>query len=249
MKRFLVAALLCCGCNGTTGGALVSFAATASGPAEVTAPFTFTTGFAQVTLTGATLHLGAVYLNQSVPTSGAAEEPCVLPGTYVAEAFGPLDVDLLSADPQGFPQAGEGTATAAKTAEVWLSGGDVNAAEDPTVILSVAGSAVQNGMTIPFSGAVTIGSNRASQTTNPAMPGANPICHKRIVSPISLPDDLVAVNLGTLAITIDPRGIFAPVDFSSLMNRVIPDTTAGASGQLYKGLFANTGVYSFAFHP
>jgi len=248
MKRLVLCALVAAGCNGSTGGALVTFHAVASGPADVTTPFTFTTGFAQVTLTTATLHVGAVYLNQSVPSSGAAEEPCVLPGTYVAEAFGPLDVDLLSATPQPFPLTGEGTQTAARTAEMWLSGGDVNALNDPTVILNVSGTAVQNDVTIPFTGEVTIGANRVSHTTNPAMPGSNPICHDRIVSPIALPvAGLTPVNGGTFAITINPHDILNLVDFSSLMGGVIPDTTAGAGGQLYMGLRAAT-AYSFAFN-
>ncbi len=253
LAALLALAALGCG-SGTTGSALVSFSAVASGPSDATGDaLSFTSGSgADVTLTSAHLHLGAVYLNQSVPASGAAAEPCIQPGVYVAEVFGPVDVDLLSPVPTPFPALGEGTETAAKTAEVWLTRGDVNAAEDPTIILETAGTATQDGVEYPFSASVTIGSNRAPQTTNPAMPGANPICHQRIVTPILV--DLTPANGGTLVLEIDPRGMFNGVDFSTA-DRVaddppsyeIPDSMTGAGGELFRGLRANSGVYDFSW--
>ena len=75
----------------------------------------------QVSLTRAQLRIGAVYLNASVPISGAGATSCVLPGIYVAEAFGPATIDLLSPSLQQFPGTGEGTQNEAKTAEVWLN--------------------------------------------------------------------------------------------------------------------------------
>src|SRR5262249_11212705 len=155
----------------------------------------------EITLTRAELHIGAVYLNQSVPVSGAASEACSLPGIYVAEVFGPVDVDLLSSTPTEFPFSGEETETPAKTAEGWLTGGDVNADQDPTVILDVAGSALQGGQTFPFIASVTIGANRKPVVVNPALPGANPICHQRIVSPIAV--NLTPTNHGTLVLQVD----------------------------------------------
>ncbi|HVZ35528.1 MAG TPA: hypothetical protein VG963_24050 [Polyangiaceae bacterium] len=242
------------GCGGSTGSALVQFSGSASGPSDATGgPLTFTSGFgADITLTSARLHLAAVYLNQSVPASGAASEPCISPGIYVAEVFGPLDVDLLSADPVPFPVAGEGTETPAKTAEVWLSGGDVNAATDATVILSVAGTAVQNAQSYPFRADLTISANRQLAVTNPALPGQSPICHQRIVTPILV--DLTPTNGGLLALQIDPRAMFNAVDFSRAdpvpgdpSAVQIPDTSGGAGGALFKGLTANSGVYSFSW--
>jgi len=260
MKSLLASFLFVCGCGGTTGSALVTFRGEASGPSDADgAPLSFTTGAgADVTLTKAALHLGAVYLNQSVPASGAAAEPCISPGIYVGELFGGLDVDLLSSKPVLFPSRGEGTETEARTAEVWLVGGgtdaraDVNANDDSTRILDVEGSATQDGVSYPFSATVTIGANRKPNVTNAALPGANPICHQRIVTPILV--DLTPENGGTLALQIDPRPMFDSLDFSKAIEAPdapgtyqIPDTTSGAGGSLFKGLTASFGVYSFSF--
>jgi hypothetical protein len=260
MKILFATLLLVCGCGGTTGSALVTFSGEASGPSDAShGPLSFRTGSgADVTLTKARLHLGAVYLNQTVPASGAAAEPCISPGIYVAELFGGLDVDLLSPDPLAFPKAGEGTDTAARTAEIWLVGGgagsrvDVNAADDSTRILQVEGSATQDAVSYPFTAVVTIGANRRRQVTNPALPGANPICHQRIVTPILL--DITPKSGGTLALQIDPRPMFDAVDFSKATEVAdapgtyeIPDSSSGAGGALFKGLTASFGVYSFSF--
>ena len=257
MKGLLASLLFMCGCGGTTGSALVTFSGEASGPSDASGrPLSFKTGSrADVTLTKAKLHLGAVYLNQSVPASGAAAEPCISPGIYVAELFGGLDVDLLSHQPVAFPSVGEGTETAARTAEVWLVGnarGDVNASDDSTPILEVEGDATQDGAAYPFSATVTIGANRKPKVTNAALPGANPICHQRIVAPILV--DITPTRGGTLSLQIDPRPMFDAVDFAQAtqisdapLAYEIPDTTAGAGGALFKGLTASFGVYSFSF--
>jgi hypothetical protein len=260
MKRLLMTSLiLLAGCGGTTGSALVTFSGEASGPSDANGgPLSFTTGAgADVTLTQARLHLGAVYLNQAVPASGAAAQPCVSQGTYVAELFGGLDVDLLSPDAVPFPSVGEGTETRARTAEVWLIGGgtngsDINAADDSTVILAVEGTAEQNGASYPFSAAITIGANRTPKVTNPALPGASPICHQRIVSPIAV--DLTPRSGGKLRLHIDPRPMFDNVDFSQAtvlseqpLKYQIPDTSAGPGYALFKGLVADYGVYQFDF--
>jgi len=261
MKRLLVMSLwLLSGCGGTTGSALVTFSGEASGPSDASGgPLSFTTGAgADVTLTQARLHLGAVYLNQAVPSSGAAAEPCVSQGSYVAELFGGLDVDLLSPDAVPFPSVGEGTETRARTAEVWLVGGgsdgssDINAADDSTVILAVEGTAEQGGASFPFTAEITIGANRTPKVTNPALPGASPICHQRIVSPIAV--DLMPRNGGKLSLQIDPRPMFDNVDFSKATQigdqppqYQIPDTSEGPGYALFKGLVANYGVYQFNF--
>jgi hypothetical protein len=260
MKLLTAGLLLACGCGGTTGSALVTFSGEASGPADATGgPLSFATGSgADVTLTKAQLHLGAVYLNQSVPASGAAAEPCISPGVYVGELFGGLDVDLLSPDAVAFPSSGEGTETEAHTAEVWLVGGgadvahDVNADDDSTPILDVEGSAMQGGTSYPFTATVTIGANRKPKVSNAAMPGANPICHQRIVTPILV--DITPKRAGTLALQIDPRPMFDSVDFSKATEvpratgtYEIPDSTSGPGGALFKGLTASFGVYAFSF--
>jgi hypothetical protein len=230
-------------------------------------PFTSGSGF-DITLTSATLHLGAVYLNASKPSSGGPEEPCILPGVYVGQAFANVDVDLLSSTLTTFTTTGAGTANPAAVGEVWLTGsGDINADEDPTPILQIAGTATRMGDSWPFTSTVTIGSNRAIPPPNPAMPGANAICRQRIVSPIcgaptatdSCPP-LIAMltDGGTLDLRIDPRPMFDSVDFTTLAANgssatvTIPDTSAGTGGELYGGMRSSSNdpvdsVYRFTW--
>jgi hypothetical protein len=258
----LFALIAAAGCNGTTGSGLVTFTARAGGPADVTSggPIDFDTGSGfHVTLTMAQLHFGAVYLNQSVPSSGGPQEPCILPGIYVGQAFGPcdasgvcgVDVDLLSPTLTTFTTNGEGTVNQAVEADVWLTGGDINATDDPTPILQVTGTATRAAESWPFTSTITISSNRAIPPPNAAMPGANPICRERIASLI--PVDFTLIDGGTLDLRIDPRGMFNSVDFSTLApsgsstTLAIPDTSDGAGQALYKGVLANAGVYDFTW--
>jgi hypothetical protein len=257
-----IAIVLACagvlGCNGTTGSGLVTFSARAGGAADIAPGISFTSprGY-DVTLTTATFHLGAVYLNMSRPSSGGPEEPCILPGIYVAQAFPAcsaspcgVDLDLLSPSLTSFTSAGQGTLNKAVEGEVWLSGGDINAPDDPTPILHVVGSAEKGGTTWPFDATITIGQNRALAPPNVAMPGANPICRRRIASLI--PVDFTVTDGGTLSLRIDARGLFQEVDFAALgpgstTTIVIPDVGSGVSDELYQGLLFNSGVYDFAF--
>lgn len=253
MRPLFVLSFLLAGCGGSTGSGLVTFSGAASGPRDADGgPLSFTTGSGTpITLTKAELHLGAVYLNQSVPLSGAGAEPCVSTGIYAAEVFGPIDVDLLSPSPVKFPTTGEGTETEAKAAEVWLTEGDVNATEDTTVILDVEGTANQAGTSFPFTASITIGSNRTPAITNPAMPSANPICHQRIVAPILV--DITPTNRGTLALEVDPRKMFNAVDFTKATQvsdsppaYEIPDDSAAPGGALFSGL-KSSAAYSFTW--
>lgn len=211
----LVVVLAIAACNGTTGSTLVSFTAAAAGPADATPQMTFTSGrgFA-VTLTKAKLHVGALYLNQSQPVSGAQETSCVLPGTYVAEVTRGMDVDLLSPAPQVFPARGDGTTLPAVVGEVWLTNGDVNEVESAQPVLEVEGTVVVEGAALPFSGKLTIGSNRVQPSNDPSLPGAHPICKQRIVSPI--PVGITPSTGGSLLLRVDPRAFFATVDFAEL---------------------------------
>jgi hypothetical protein len=245
MKRALLSLLLA-GCSGTTGSNLVSFQALAGGPADAASPLVFQTAIGySVSLSRARLRIGAIYLNTSNPSSGSGATSCVLPGIYVAEAFGPVTVDLLSPALTAFPIHGEGTETLATTAEVWLTGGDVDAPIDPTVILDVGGTAERGGTSYPFQGSVTISSNRAIPVVSPALPGSNPICKQRIVTPIAV--QLTPTTGGALTLRIDPRGMFQTVDFAAANGGVIPDTNAGPGAALFKGLLSNAGVYQFAW--
>jgi hypothetical protein len=265
MRYALAIALCATGCSGSTGSGLVTFAARAGGPADVTpgGPLEFESGSYHVSLTQASFHFGAIYLNKSVPVSGAPATPCVLPGVYVGQVFGAcnesgvcgVDLDLLSPELTTFSVSGEGTADEARVAEVWLTSGDVNAATDLTPALIVAGTASRSGQMWPFRATVTISANRQLPVQNPAMPGSNPICKQRIVTPICLdvPEHncrqkenqevtgFILSNGGTLDLRVDPRPMFNSVDFAALTpeadgSYVIPDTLGGVGGVLFNGV-------------
>lgn len=234
MARVMVAAFLLCaalgGCAGDTGGQTLRFPVAAAGPADAApgTPLVFSSGGFTVTLTQATLHVGAVYLNQAAPASGAQATDCYLPGTYVGEETAALDVDLLDSTPQPFPQDALGvTEPPALAEQIWLTSGDINAADDATPILQVAGTADGPAGTFPFQGTVTIGANHVPSGT--VLGGGDSICRQRIVSPIQQPVTLK--SHGGLLLRIDPRLLFVDVDFSLLP------------------LDAATGVYTFSDDP
>ncbi len=243
-------------CVGSTGGELVDFEAYAAGPEGLTAgePYVFETdrGF-EVELEQAMLHVGGVYLNRSVPTSVASDTSCYLSGTYVAEVTEGRDVDVLDPSPQPFPARGFGTSERARTAEVWLSGGPIDAANDPTLIARVRGVARRGAEEYPFEGNITISENRKVPPPDPALPGAKPICKQRIVTPIEV--DLRPEDGGTLALRIDPAGWFQNVDFAALEQtdddppsyRFRDDGEDQPSRNLFSGIRANAGVYRLSF--
>ena len=243
-------AFLVAGC-GSTGGQLFSFPAAAAGPADANGgalEFTSSLGY-DVTLTAATLHIGSVYLNQTVFGSVPdTEQGCFSAGIYSAEERMPIDVDLLSPAPQPFSAPGDAISVEAKSAEVWLNGGAIDSIDDPTPILTAAGTASLAGVDYPFTASISIGRNRDIPTTNPALPGLNPICKQRIVRPIVV--DIVPTPGHTLLVRADPRAMFAPVDFSQLPASgsgyaFADDDSDLADQQLYGGLRAESGTYSF----
>jgi hypothetical protein len=236
----------------------VTFEAAAAGPADAVTgqPYAFTTdrGYA-VTLTKATIHVGAAYLNNAAPVSGAQDTDCILPGIYVAQVTEGLDVDLLSPEPQPFGAQGQGTETTASVGEVWLMHGDVNDTGDTAPVLALAGTAkAASGASYPFEASLTIGENRLAAVTNPALPSQHPICKQHIVSPIPLQTDatrdITPVNGGSLLLRIDPKGLFTNVDFAQLTQAsgryVFADaSTDQPSTNLYSNLHARYGVYDF----
>jgi hypothetical protein len=213
-----LAATLLASCVGTTGGEVIGFDAAAAGPEDARAGtrFEFVTDLGwKVSLTTAKLHIGAVYLNRSMPVSGVQNTSCILPGTYVGQITSGIDVDLLSSELQPFPVMGEGvTEPPAIVAQVWLTGARIDQPDDPTPILRVEGVAEKDGDAKPFTGAITIGNNRAQNSVDATQAGAAPICKQRIVSPI--PVYLTLQSGGTLLLRVDPRLLFVNVDFSAL---------------------------------
>ena len=256
MKRALslvALATVLAACVGTTGSDIVSFSAYGAGVADGGSEgLAFTNGLGwDVTLTRAKLHVGAMYLNRSVPVSGGQERECFLPGVYVAEVLAGRDIDVLSSRPQPFPVKGSGTADRAATGEVWLTGARVDALEDRTAIADVAGTVRRDGKVFRFEATVTIGSNRTSAATDPARPGANPLCSQRIVTPILV--DVTPSDGGALVLRVDPRAWFDNVDFGELdpvtagsdLLRFPDETTGQPATNFYRGLRASSGVYTF----
>jgi hypothetical protein len=251
-------------CIGTTGSEIVSFKAFASGPADLPAD-TATRGLSfvsgrggawSITLTRAKLRLGAVYLNRSVPVSGGQERECFLPGVYVAQVLSGLTVDALSPALQPFPELGSGTADHAVTGEVWLTGGRIDEQDDRTTIADVAGTATRGTESMRFEGTVTIGRNRRTDQTDPARPGAKPLCAERIVTPI--PTAITPTAGGSLVVRVDPRPWFANVDFGELvpasaqsdLRRIPDDSESQPSSNLYDGVRkASASQYRFEWIP
>jgi hypothetical protein len=217
--RGLIASLACAfvSCEGTTGYDLVTFYAAGVGPKDASKgqPYVFASEGFTVTLTQATLHVGAVYLDQSVPSSGGGPEPCTLPGTYVGEVRGGVDIDLTSPELQGSSVTGDGSTIPAAVGQVWLTGdGDVNDPSDQTPILAIAGTAVKGGASYPFSGKFVIDSSCFPAPPSTTLPGASPICLTRIVTPILT--RVALAQSGTLVLRVDPNALFLGVDFSQL---------------------------------
>jgi hypothetical protein len=219
MKVLVFAAFLAfsaTGCIGTTGGDLVTFEAAAAGPADAIAgqPLAFSTPTYRVRLDRAKLHIGALYLGESIPVSGVQATSCILPGTYVAEITQGLDVDLLSPVPQRFPVHGQALSSSSRVGEVWLNHGDVDQVASPLPVFLAEGTAERGGAVFPFVASISIGANRAVPSPDPARPGANHICKERIVSPI--PAELLPSSEGAMLLRIDPRILFQGIDFAAL---------------------------------
>jgi hypothetical protein len=277
----LLLAPLLTACVGTTGSGLVDFDAYASGPSDAAgapgSPHSYTffspyTGYT-ITLTTATLQIGAVYLDATPCVGGSGVPPCVnqnaatvaqvnggTTGAYGVQTAGLL-LDALSADPQPFPAPGNGIIQQAQSAEVWLATADGNNTDgiddvsDAPRIADVTGTAEKDGMSIAFTASVTIGANRLLPASNPALPGANPICQQRIVRPICLTPPLEPEPGTSFHVQVDPKGWFNNVDFSTLAASgsppyAIPDSNDDVNGHdFFQGLESSSGVYSFSFQP
>ncbi len=260
LSAVLPAALALIGCSPSdTGGQLVTFQAFASGLAGVNGSLDFDTGAGfHVQLTEARLHIGAVYFRLGQTNPGDANASCVGDTTYGLQVPGPVDVDVLSSLPQPFSVPGNATTDLDQSAEIWLVSGDINTVASTTVIASVTGVATRQAATFPFQGSITIGENRLIPPSNPAEPGANPICKQRIVSPIPL--QISPTVGGSLLLQVDPRSWLGGVDFSTLLpgedgtTLEIRDVSTGsgpdvaASRDFFSGVTgASAEVYEFSW--
>ena len=263
LPALVLSAVAVVGCHLDSGSSIVDFLPYGAGPADAVGSVEFTSplGF-DVTLTRVSAHVGAIYLTTAVSGGDSANTSCVEPGLYIGEVPGAGNLDLLDPAPQEFTVTGDGTSGTVTTAEIWLTNGDINATDDSAVI-TLEGTAEKANEVYPFSASVSIGSNRLKPVTNPALPGLNPICKRRIVTVTTPP--FSTADAENLVVRMDPRGWFNSVDFSQLDpdpanpgRFVIPDsdssgTVGEAAGRnLFTGIL--TGVlpsgksaYSFAF--
>jgi hypothetical protein len=214
-------------CNGTTGYDLVQFYAAGRGFSDAVKgqPYTFFTGAGvRVTLTQASLHVGALYLTQSVPQAGGGPQPCSLPQTYegafVGEVRGEGDIDLLDPSVQQIPVVGDGSTIPAVTGQVWLthdasiSQGNLNGPDDMPILTLEGSFEDAAGGTHTFSAGITIDLARISGAPNSGLPGEIQICQQRIVSGIAV--DLTLAQGGTLVLGVDAQPLFNGVSFTDL---------------------------------
>ncbi len=258
MKRLGLLVLGLAGCINSTGESLVTFQATASAAPEVGAvagqPLRFTSarGF-DVTLTTARVFVGAIYLSTVEPTtaSGSLEAPCVANGITTGEVRGGLEIDALDPTPRPFPIEGVGSTLPTRSASLWLTNGDVNAADERTIVLRVEGTASRGADVYRFTASFRIGANRVTPPRNPALPSSNPICEQRIVTPIAF--DATLSQGATVRLFVDPRAFFSSVNFATLeqvsmtppLFRFRDDTATAeqADTALFNGLRANAGPF------
>jgi hypothetical protein len=250
---------------GTTGNHLVRFRGAVAGPPDAVAgsPLTFNNALGwHIVLQEARLHVGALYLDQNVSTSGGGAAPCILTGTYVAQvtagspALAGIDADVLSPAAQFFPEQGEGIDLEAKVGQVWLTGAPVDQVTDRTVILHAVGTADRSGSPVlSFRADLTIGQNRLVAPTDSTKPGASPICLQRIITPI--PVDIVPGSGGTLLLRVSPRELFLNIDFAQASpsaiasgQYVFPDDSSDVpAATLYAALEGAGPVYAFTWEP
>ncbi len=124
------------------------------------------------------------------------------------------------------------------------------------MLLDVAGIASRGADSFPFEGKLTIGTNRVTPPRNPALPGSNPLCRQRIVSPIAF--DATLAQGSVVWLLVDPRSWFVGVDFSELpkvtdlplLFRFTDDSESSAQPDkaLYSAMRSASGPYRFELH-
>ena len=152
-------------CNGSTGNALVTFTAYAQGASGAAQPFT--AGGYSIQLTRAKMLIGAVYVDESPLGNQAGGPECIAPDLFAAQVPGPVEVDLLSGQPQEFSVYGQGTLDTGLSWQMWLTDGDVNEANHSHVVdLQGTATRIADGTQVPSSGR-----HRHHQRQPPRKPG------------------------------------------------------------------------------
>jgi hypothetical protein len=225
-------------CNGTTGDELVSFDAYAVGAKDAATPFVVN-GY-RIQLLSAKMHIGALYFDESPPSTGFDSPVCVTPDIYAAQVPGPVNVDLMSNKPQEFSVYGNGSADVALSWDIWLNDGtsfdDIDGANVLQMVdLTGVATRLSDDTAYSFGAIVTINNTtsgpgaRATPASDPAQPGQYPICKARIIQLGGL--DLPFYQGGTLTVTVDPTGWFkaSNIDFATLDKSSDSDCQADAN--------------------
>jgi len=256
MRLLLSACFATCffACVQTTGSSLVTFSTFVAGPETAATPLVMVNqrGYS-VTIDSATLVIGAIYLNRTLPNWANQREGCTNPGLYVAQAFGPVEANLLSPEPQKLLGRTEGVADEARAAELWLGSADANAEDSSEVVARFSGTAEKTAAVYPFVGQITLGKNRAVAAVSAARPGANPPCFLRILAPF--PVSITPAQDGTLLLRVDPRSWFQDVEFAELTASASDptrfefiDATSGAPQlALFSGFRALKGTFELTW--
>jgi len=228
LTAFVVAGVAC---NGTTGDSLITFTPYAAGraakgmPAVAAASMPFESNGYRIQLNSASMYIGAVYFDESPPSTSFDAPVCNTSDIFAAQVPGGVQVNLLSTAPQEFSVYGSGSADVAQSWDIWLTSGDIDQPNiTPTATLTGTATLLADPTKVYSFGAV-VGINpgqtgpgaRGTPVSNAALPGADPICKSRILQLGGL--DLGFSDGGTLLVTVDPRGWFAAtsgIDFSSL---------------------------------
>jgi hypothetical protein len=142
-------------CNGTTGDQLITFSAFAAGADGAGRPFTTYDESGNpaysVQLTRASMHIGALYFDESPPSTGFDTPECITPDIYAAQVPGGIEVNLLSTTPQPFSAAGNGSADEALSWDLWLTNGDIDGPNLGVHIIDLVGVATRLSDHAPFS--------------------------------------------------------------------------------------------------
>jgi len=221
-------------CTGTTGDALITFTPYAAGVPGADQPFTV--GGYSIRLTSASMYIGAVYFDESPPSTGFDAPACTASDIFAAQVPGGVQVNLLSTQPQEFSVYGSGSADVALSWDLWLWDGgsnnnpnndiNINTSYIPTATLTGTATLLSDPSRVYSFGAIveinpgtsgdTAGA-RGMPISNAALPGQYPICKDRILQIGGI--DLAFYQAGTLLVTVDPRAWFAAtvgIDFSNL---------------------------------
>jgi hypothetical protein len=143
-------------------------------------------------------------------------------GNGTADVAGTGEIWLTGGQYTCTATAADGGGAEAGTSICSPSSVTINSLTDTTPVVEIAGFACPPGVTpcspkakgaLNFEATVTISQNNRGASTNPALPGDDPICMQRIIKeyPLNLP----LFPGGSLYVRADPRGWFGQISFGA----------------------------------